>query len=57
MARPLDRMEKQGVAFHARVRQGFLAEAARAPHEIVVVDATGSIEQVQEEIRKIVSRG
>jgi len=52
MARPLDRMEQQGAAFHARVREGFLAEAARAPDKIVVVDATGSIEQVQEEIRK-----
>ena len=26
--------------FHARVRQGFLAEAARRPGEFVVVDAT-----------------
>ncbi len=31
LARPLDRMEQQGSAFHARVRQGFLAEAARSP--------------------------
>ena len=38
MARPLDRMEKQGAAFHARVREGFLAEAARAPDKIVVVE-------------------
>ena len=29
MARPLDRMEQQGAAFHARVREGFLTEAAR----------------------------
>ena len=55
MGRPLDRMEKQGGAFHARVRQGFLAEAARTPDQIVVVDASGSIEQVQEEIRRIVA--
>jgi dTMP kinase len=57
MGRPLDRMEKQGGAFHARVRQGFLAEAARTPDQIVVVDASGSIEQVQEEIRRIVASG
>ena len=37
MARPLDRMEQQGAAFHDRVRQGFLAEAARCPAEIAVV--------------------
>lgn len=35
--RPLDRMEQQGEAFHARVREGFLAEAARRPDRIVVV--------------------
>ena len=56
MARPLDRMEKQGAAFHARVREGFLAEAARAPEKIVVLSAAGSIDDVQAEIRKIVER-
>jgi dTMP kinase len=54
MARPLDRIEKQGAAFHARVRQGFLTEAARAPGKIVVLGAAGSIDQVQAEIRRIV---
>ena len=57
MARPLDRMEKQGEAFHARVRQGFLAEAARNPDKIVVVDAARSVEEVQEEIRRIAVSG
>jgi len=47
----LDRMEQQGEAFHARVRQGFLAEAARHPGEIVVVDAAGPIDKVRAEIR------
>jgi len=54
LARPLDRMEQQGAAFHARVREGFLAEAARQPERIVVVSAVGSVEQVQAEIRRIV---
>ena len=53
--RPLDRMEQQGTAFHARVRKGFLAEAARDPDRIVVIDASGSIETIQAEIRKYVS--
>jgi dTMP kinase len=56
LARPLDRMEKQGAAFHARVREGFLAEAARSPDKIVVVDAARPIEDVQAEIRRIVDR-
>ena len=33
IARQLDRMEQQGAAFHARVREGFLAEAARRPEQ------------------------
>ena len=53
IARPLDRMEKQGDAFHARVRNGFLAEAAKGPERIVVVNAAGSIDEVQAEIRKV----
>jgi dTMP kinase len=54
LTRPLDRMEKQGDAFHARVREGFLAEAAKAPERIVVVSAGGSIDDVQAEIRRVV---
>jgi dTMP kinase len=51
MARPLDRMEKQGEAFHARVRQGFLAEAAKAPDKYVVLSAAGTVDEVQSQIR------
>ena len=57
MARPLDRMEQQGAAFHARVREGFLNEATRAPEKIVVVDASGAVEEVQASIRRIMERG
>jgi dTMP kinase len=52
----LDRMERQGAAFHARVRDGFLAEAARRPDQIVVVNAAQPVDQVQAEIRAIVKR-
>ena len=54
--RKLDRMEQQGDAFHARVRQGFLDEAARRPERIVVIDASQTIEQVQKEIREAAKR-
>jgi dTMP kinase len=54
MSRPLDRMEQQGAAFCARVREGFLAEAARAPGKIVVLSAAGSVAEVQTEIRRVV---
>jgi dTMP kinase len=56
MKGPLDRMEQQGAAFHHRVRQGFLAEAARSPAEIVVVDATGTVDEVWQRIREAVER-
>ena len=54
--RRLDRMELQGAAFHARVREGFLAEARRWPDDIVVVNAAASIEQVQADIRAAAGR-
>ncbi len=50
-----DRMERQGAAFHARVREGFLAEAAKRPEEISVVDASGGIDEVQSAIRGAVA--
>jgi len=52
--RELDRMEKQGDAFHGRVRQGFLAEAARHPAEILVVDASQPIDRVHAAVRAAV---
>ncbi|MGA2060318.1 MAG: dTMP kinase [Thermoguttaceae bacterium] len=49
--RQLDRMEQQGAAFHARVREGFLTEAGRRPG-IVVINAAASIDEVQNAIRQ-----
>jgi dTMP kinase len=54
--RRLDRMERQGAAFHARVRAGFLAEAARQPERIVVIDADRPIDQVQADLRAAARR-
>jgi dTMP kinase len=54
--RPPDRMERRGLEFQERVRAGFLAEAARQPGRIRVVDASGSVSQVQDLIRREVSR-
>lgn len=56
LSRQRDRMELQGDAFHARVREGFLTEARRRPDQIVVVSAEGPIEAVQTEIRQQVQR-
>jgi dTMP kinase len=50
--RALDRMETQTVEFRGRLREGFLAEAARRPNQIRRIDASRSIEEVQAEIRR-----
>ena len=51
-----DRMEMQGLEFHARVRDGFLTEARRQPGQIVVVDASRPIDVVQADLRLAAQR-
>jgi len=51
--RALDRMERQGDDYRQRLREGFLAEAARASDRIHVIDADRAIKAVQEDIRRI----
>ncbi|NQT37902.1 MAG: dTMP kinase [Planctomycetes bacterium] len=50
ICRELDRMEQQGDAFRQRVREGFLAEAARRPEKIVVVGASRDVERIAADI-------
>jgi dTMP kinase len=51
LARPLDKLENRGDAFRSRLRAGYLAEAARWPDRIVVVDAAGDPATVQASLR------
>jgi dTMP kinase len=51
-----DRVESRDAAYHARVRAGFLAEAARIPDRIRVIDASPPIEVVHEHICQEVAR-
>jgi len=53
--RPADRMERRPAEYHQRVREGFLTEARRRPGQIVVIDATPPVEQVQEALRREVA--
>jgi dTMP kinase len=48
------RFEAESLAFHGRVRQGYLAWAARFPERIRVVDASGTPEATALAIRDIV---
>jgi len=41
-----DRLECEDIAFHERVRAGFLRIAAENPERVHVVDASGSVEDV-----------
>jgi len=47
-----DRVESRDIAYHTRVREGFLAEARRHPDIIKVVDANQPIPSVHEQIRR-----
>jgi dTMP kinase len=46
-----DRMEAEPLAFHERVRGGFLDLAARHPDRYLVVDATETVDVIAERIR------
>ncbi|MDO4585897.1 MAG: dTMP kinase [Planctomycetia bacterium] len=58
--RPLDRMESKGIDFHQRVRAGFLKAADKwnqiFPNRCIVVDSSGTPEQVSQTIQNIVDQ-
>lgn len=47
------RFENEAIAFHERVRQGYLALAKQEPERVRIVEASRSREVIQTEIRKI----
>jgi dTMP kinase len=49
-----NRMESQALAFHERVREGFLALARAEPSRWLVLDATQAFDTVAEKIRAVV---
>jgi dTMP kinase len=53
-SRAPDRMESKANEFHARVHDGFLAEARRRPERIRVVDANQSASSVHQNISRII---
>ena len=48
---PPDRMESAGDAFHASVAEGFRMLAAEEPGRWLVVDGTGSVDEVADRVR------
>jgi len=51
-----NRLDQKAIAYHARVREGFLALVRAEPHRWVVIDGTCSIEQVQQAIQQQAER-
>jgi dTMP kinase len=52
----LDRMERKDIAYHKRVRAGYLKLAKGSPGRIRVIRVTGSIEETQSAVRREVER-
>lgn len=50
-----DRFEREAIEFHTRMREGYLSLAAEEPARCVVVDAARSVEEVSDEIWRIVT--
>jgi dTMP kinase len=50
-----DRLEREVLAFHERVREGFLSLAQKEPHRIKVIDARGTVTAVERAIREAVA--
>ena len=46
-----NRLDQKDVAYHTRVRNGYLELARAEPHRFIVVDGTRTIDAVQQEIR------
>jgi len=55
LSRPLDKLEQRGDDFRARLRSGYLAEAARQPDRVVTIDARPGIDEVAAAIRSAVA--
>ena len=49
-----DRLERESLEFHERVRKGFLRLAKQHPRRYAIVDATRTVEEVAEQIEKAV---
>lgn len=52
----LDRIESAGLAFHQRVRAGYIALARRAPERIKLLRADQSIQELQTQIRGLIDQ-
>lgn len=52
--RPPDRFEQEQEAFHKRVREAYLRRAREHPARIRIVDASGTVYQVQNRLKELI---
>lgn len=52
----LDRFENEQIEFFERVRSAYLSRAESDPQRFAVVDASGTLEQVQQQIRDVLNK-
>lgn len=50
---PIDRFEEEKVEFFEQVRDGYLQIAQQEPDRVKIVDARGSLEEVQQQIEQV----
>jgi dTMP kinase len=53
--RKADRMEQQSAEFYERVREGYRDLAAHEPKRIVLIDASGDVDEIEKQIWKTLS--
>lgn len=52
--RVMDRLDAEDAAFHTRVRDAYLRIAAAEPERVRVIDASGSVQETQSQVMRIV---
>jgi len=52
--RDVDRLDLEKISFHHKVREGYLKIAEMYPERIVVIDGNKSLEEVYEDIKKVI---
>jgi dTMP kinase len=56
LGRNLDRIEREAVEFHERVRQGYLRIAEDEPDRVKVVNSAGSVDDTFSDVRNLIDR-
>lgn len=55
LRRPLDRLEQRGLDYLRKLRRGYQQEAAADPQRVQLVNADRGIDEIQAELRRLVS--